>query len=642
LKYQEHGKLLAAEAGSSVPPEAPHAPPPASTSEPPELELLPELEPEPDPDELPLPLLEPPELELPPSPIRGPTLDCDEEPHAAASAVAKSHQNGCAGALFILERLRDLGGRRVRWDHLTSPPSRTSSGRRSCCVGAPRLLGEGLLVGHERVEPLLHGVLVGQEPTQLLALLDQRDVHVAARLRDVVAELPRGPRWYRDCFDERFALAERERARQATRARQDLAPGELRSFVFISIPALGLSLAATTLNAYAPVLARALTSSRFVIGALVSGEGFVALLLPLWIGAASDRVETRLGRRLPFMVATAPIAAVALACTPLAPSVALLIVPLAVYYVAYFAYYAPYRALESDLVRPRYAGRVNGLLGMFRGAGMGCGLVGGALLFQLWKPLPFWVAAALLVATTAACVLGLRTSASRPVPENPEGTAWSRVRSVLRDHPAIRRFIVANLLWQLTETGLRAFIVLYLTRGLHKSFAFSALCMGIVGGGALVAAPVAGLLADRYGPTRVMRIMLAVFGVGLWAATFTRSDAWLFAELPIVGFGGAMALSLPYSILMRIIPRENHGASAGLFDVSGGAGSLLGPVLTGAAIDVLHPLFPSTDGYAAMWPLIGSATLLSIPFLMRDQGIEAGTPSRHHTKGTSRQRTLRV
>ena len=79
-----------------------------------------------------------------------------------------------------------------------------------------------------------------------------------------------------------------------------------------------------------------------------------------------------------------------------------------------------------------------------------------------------------------------------------------------------------------------------------------------------------------------------------------------------------MALSMPYTILMRIMPRESHGASAGLFDVSSGAGSLLGPLLTGVAIDVLHPLFASTDGYAAMWPVIGTSTLLSIAFLKNE------------------------
>lgn len=392
--------------------------------------------------------------------------------------------------------------------------------------------------------------------------------------------------------------------------------------MILGAPALGLSLAATTLNAYLPVLAQAHTSSRFVMGAMVGGEGFVALLLPVWVGAASDRVETRLGPRLPFLIATAPVAAAALALLPLGRSILALIVLATLYYLAYFTFYAPYRALVSDLVPRDKSGRANGIQGVFRGAGMGGGLVGGALLFQLWNPLPYLVAASVLIATTAVAVLGLRNDVRCERQEEPHGSAPAEVWGLVRDHPAIRDFIVANGLWQMTEAGLRSFIVLYLTRGLRMSLSFAALAMSIVAVAALVASPFAGKLADRYGPRHVMRVVLVVFGAGLWLATFTHEIGWLLLELPFVGVGGVIALSLPYALLMRIMPGESHGAAAGLFDVSGGAGSLLGPIMTGVAIDALHRLFPSTDGYGAMWPVLGTATLLSLVFLRERRGRE--------------------
>lgn len=394
-----------------------------------------------------------------------------------------------------------------------------------------------------------------------------------------------------------------------------LSGDERRTYLLLGVPALGLGLAATTLTAYLPVLARELTTSHFLIGGVVGGEGLIALLLPVCVGAASDRVHTRLGPRLPFLLATAPPAALGLALAPFGRSILALGIDAVIFYASYFTYYAPYRALYSDIVPRAQSGRAQGIQALFRGAGMGSALVGGALLMPLWRPMPFVVAAAVLLAMTLVAVLGLRHRDWGSSRTDPDRSAPAEVWALLRGRRDIRWFMLSNVLWQLTEGGLKTFIVLYLRRGLHKSFAFSAGAMAVVAAAAVLAAPLAGRLADRYGAVRVMRVLLLVFGAGLCVPTFSRSLGVLLPILPVVGMGGAMAFALPYTILMQIAPRGSHGAAAGLFDLSGGAGSLLGPVVTGAAIDLLRPVFVSTQGYAAMWPVIGLASLASMATL---------------------------
>ena len=51
--------------------------------------------------------------------------------------------------------------------------------------------------------------------------------------------------------------------------------------------------------------------------------------------------------------------------------------------------------------------------------------------------------------------------------------------------------------------------------------------------------------------------------------------------------------------------------------MSGGIGTLVGPAVTGLAIDLLHPIFASTRGYAAMWPVISLSTGASVVLLRR-------------------------
>jgi hypothetical protein len=66
--------------------------------------------------------------------------------------------------------------------------------------------------------------------------------------------------------------------------------------------------------------------------------------------------------------------------------------------------------------------------------------------------------------------------------------------------------------------------------------------------------------------------------------------------------------------------------SAGWFELSRGAGVIAGPIVTGAAIDLLRPLFESTEGYAAMWLVQALALLASFPLVPRPRAEPPAEP----------------
>ncbi len=401
---------------------------------------------------------------------------------------------------------------------------------------------------------------------------------------------------------------------------------ERRLVVLLGIPSAGLSVCLTVLSTYVPVLARRFTSSTTVIGMLVGGEGLIAVLIPIWVGRLSDRTDTRLGRRLPFLIATAPVAALALGLVPFAPSLAVMAVAVFFFYLAYFSYFAPYQAIYPDLVSDAASGRAQGIQGGFTQLGLGAALVGGAFLIDVWRPLPYLLAAATLLLTTLLLVFGLGASRARrattksPV-RSPEADVWT----LLRDNRGIRSFVVGNALLTLGLGGLKSFVVLWLTEGLGKTMRFTAFAMTVVAVGATLGALVSGKLADRYGITRVFSIALTLFGVGLALGTFSTSTIVLGAAFPAIALAAGAAVALPYALLMRLMPSGSHGTMAGLYDVSSGVGTLLGAAVTGAAIDLMHPWFASTGGYAAMWPVLSLSILGSVVVL---RGVGAIGPAR--------------
>jgi MFS family permease len=408
-----------------------------------------------------------------------------------------------------------------------------------------------------------------------------------------------------------------------------LTKADKRFALLLGVPSFALAMCLAVLSTYLPVLARRFTSSTAIIGLLVGGEGLIAVLLPVWVGRLSDRTKTRLGPRLPFLIATAPVAALALAVLPFAPSLHVMAAEVFVFYVAYFSYFSPYRALYPDLVSESASARAQGIQGVFNGAGLGCALVGGGLLLDVWRPLPYLLAAAVLLLATAIVVVGVGRSRGRRTPTERVATSpFAELWDLLHGDHAILRFVVGNALLTLGLGGLKSFVVLWLTEGLGKSMRFTAGAMTVVAVGTVVGALISGKLGDRHGPRRVLAFALCIFGVGLAVGTFSTSVPILGVAFPFIALSGGAAVTLPYALLMELTPKKKHGIVAGLFDASSGVGTLLGPTLTGISIDLLRPFFPATHGYAAMWPVLSLSVLGSTAILWNVGDRQArGVPS---------------
>lgn len=401
-----------------------------------------------------------------------------------------------------------------------------------------------------------------------------------------------------------------------------LAPAERRFLLLLGLPALGLALAITTVVTYLPVLIAELTGPALT-GVLIGTEGLMALFVPVLVGSRSDRAGGRLGRRKTYLVAAAPLACVALVLMPLSASLPVLALLLLAFYAAYFAYYAPYRALYPDLVEESRRGRSQGYQNTLREVGLGLALVGGGVLLGLWRPLPFLIAAAVLATVTT--VVTRRVSepdpAERPSGGNEDRSSFGEAWTLLRNRAGVRWLIAGIALWELALAALKTFVVLFITVGLGMPVAYSSLVLAVVAGAVIAAALTGGALADRFGYSRLMRPALWVYGILVLVPFFVHS-AWALVAVPLAAFGAGIVMTLPFSVLMGMMPEEGRGAASGLFEFGRGVGVLLGPIAAGVAITVFAPVLDSTEGYAALFPVAAAAILGSIPVFGRIERAE--------------------
>ena len=110
----------------------------------------------------------------------------------------------------------------------------------------------------------------------------------------------------------------------------------------------------------------------------------------------------------------------------------------------------------------------------------------------------------------------------------------------------------------------------------------------------------------------------AVYGVGLLAGGFGREwHAWYLALIFVVAIAGGTVMTLAWGLLFKLMPPGERGAISGLATTTKGIGLVIGPLAAGAVIDILGPHLEDTEGYQALWPVLGVPIILAIPLVWR-------------------------
>jgi len=353
----------------------------------------------------------------------------------------------------------------------------------------------------------------------------------------------------------------------------------------------------------------------------------MALWVPLIAGAWSDTLRTRIGGRLPFILAGTVPAAIALALIGFVHSLGLVALLAAVFFGFYFVAYEPYRAMYPDLLdEESVAGRAQGAQALARGLGTGFALLAGGLLLTVARPLPFALSALILVGAVGAFVfLILRRGLNEQSQDDAEGPAQvaRRLPRLVKEHPALRAYFIANALWEMALAALKAFVVLYLTLGLHYKLTSASLLIGGVALVILIGAGVTGKAGDKWGRIRVVKLALWGYGLGFLVLVFTTSRPLLAAAMPFIAIGGGAVMTMAYAILMPLMPEGEHGALTGFYSLSRGVGITIGPILAGVLISLTSSgPFTGTQGFQAMWIVCAGAALTSIVFVRKLQRAE--------------------
>ncbi len=405
-----------------------------------------------------------------------------------------------------------------------------------------------------------------------------------------------------------------------TAGRADRLP--LRSLLLIGLAWLGVFVVWLVYNSLLPLILQSGRATFQASAPLPPGFGLSAtltgvimaldnvagiVLLPL-IGVWSDRTRTRMGRRLPYVLAGMPLAAVSLLLIPLAvglvspgnsgtitgnlaPFIMLMVGAVGVL-LGMALFRTPLMALLSDVTPSALRSRANGIVD-FIGAGLG-GLTATLLvvpLFDRQHSLPFLVSVVVLVMTSGLLVLRLKEGVPPPSAEGSLSLAANPFH-IIRDIPrgyyrAISALMAAIFAWNIAYNTLETFFSSYAVTVLGLTVSASGQLFSVALGAFIVFAIPAGFIGgSRLGRRRTMSIGLVLFALALLAAYFYPQVGVTVGALAVSGAAYALILENALPTMVDIAEDDALlGTFTGFYYLASQGAAALAPLLNGVMVD---------------------------------------------------------
>jgi membrane-associated phospholipid phosphatase/MFS family permease len=392
-----------------------------------------------------------------------------------------------------------------------------------------------------------------------------------------------------------------------------------RFLLVFSLAAAGAGAARALTTTYLPVLLERIDDAPTLIGLVMTVNAVAGFLVPLAVGAWSDRrASSGLGRRLPFMIGGTAVAAGGLVAVAAGSgsSYLLLAASAAILYTGLNALTTAHRSLVAEDIADERRAAATSAQEVAGVAGAAVAVaIGGALI----DPAPgaaFALVAALLVLVALPTLLVTRRrglgAAPRPRPAQP---ARASLTAALRC-PGAREVLVAQTLWVLAYAALPAFAVLYATEelelGLGAAGALPLAFGGFVAGGMA--------LAGRVHRDRVHGHLLAgatLLGAGLLVAGLTQAVGVAAAALAAGAVGAGLLTSLGFPYFARFVPAGEAGSYSGVFFAGRGVASAIALPIAGLSVEL------SGTYRSVLW--LGAAALVALVPLLRAERRRAGT-----------------
>ncbi len=354
----------------------------------------------------------------------------------------------------------------------------------------------------------------------------------------------------------------------------------------------GISLIWSVYNSYVPIFLREYKLPLSLVGLVMTFDNIAGITIQPYVGFLSDRTRTRFGRRMPYLMVGAPIAALFFALIPVLHLslriFGLLMATIIIMNIAMAIFRTPTVALMPDIIPSPLRSKANGIINLMGGLGTTLAFLGGAFLYRADRGLPFYLGAILMLAAVAIVVLVIREP--REYEEDAKGQVGvvSTIREIFSSQERSALFILlAIFAWFLGYNAIETFWTTYGKEFLGIAESTAAAMLTYVSAAFLIFALPAGFVATRFGRRRTILAGLTALLVFVLGGYFTTNMTYLTVMLIIAGISWALININSFPMVSDVAPAGKIGSYTGLYYFSSMLAAIVSPPVAGGLMDLL-------------------------------------------------------
>lgn len=379
----------------------------------------------------------------------------------------------------------------------------------------------------------------------------------------------------------------------------------------------GISIVWPIFNSLVPPVLEDLGLTALVTGFILTWDNIINMFFQPWVGARSDRTHSRFGKRKPWLMLGAPLAAIFFILIPFVrDNFVLIALAILGTNIGMALFRSPTIAYLGDLFRPEQRSKANGVINLMGGVGGAAALFGGGALYKIGVPLPFIVGASVMLVAILIVLLAVREPDihEHTLPAAESKGVLDNLREVANNPDKSGLLLLGAIFcWFVGWNAMEAFFTLYARNVLEISEGTGTQMLTAFAAALILFAIPSGLLATRIGRKPTILVGLAGMVAGLLIGFFIRTPTVLLIVLAVMGGFWALVNINSLPMVYDLGGQEHIGAFTGLYYLSSSAAAITGPILAGGLIDL------TAKNYSMLWLFSAIFLGLSMFLMMRVQ-----------------------